>query len=341
VENEVYRITVAGRGAITSLIDKTRGNRQFARTIDGRAINDLGPSAGTLQVENAGPVSVTLVATAAEPLNHTTRITLYRDSTRIDIRNDIHQDFSDTHTWSYAFNLDDPEVWHEEVGAVIRAKLASQGGRYSDRNARYDWLTLNHFADMTGQGAGVTLSNADTAFMRLGRSTVKELDTATPQISPLVGGQVDGPKLGIPRQGGDTHFLQRFALQTHGHYDAASAMRFALEHQNPLVAAPVSGGSAYPEDAFSALSCSNPDVLLWALKPAEEGIAQGLIARVWNLSARPANFTITTWRPLARAERTTHIETNLESVRLRNGALSAVAAPQQFQTYRLLPAGRK
>ncbi|MEK7403567.1 MAG: glycosyl hydrolase-related protein [Acidobacteriota bacterium] len=329
VENDIYRITVADRGAITSLIDKTRGNREFARTIDGRVINDLGPGAGTLKAENAGPVSVTLAATATEPLNHTTRVTLYRGSRRIDIRNDINQNFSETHAWSYAFNLDQPDVRHEEVGAVIRAKLASQGGHYSDRNARYDWLTLNHFADMTGQGAGVTLSNADTAFMRLGRSTVKELDTATPQISPLAGGQVDGPKLGIPRQGGDTHFLQRFALRTHGGYDAASAMRFALEHQNPLVAAPVAGGSAYPEDAFSAITVSNPNVLLWAWKPAEEGIGRGIIARVWNVSDRPARFTLKTWRRVARIWQTTHIETNLKP------AVDTSAARWQFRTYRL------
>ena len=30
-----------------------------------------------------------------------------------------------------------------------RPELA-QGGHYSSRNARYDWLTLNHFADISG-----------------------------------------------------------------------------------------------------------------------------------------------------------------------------------------------
>ena len=54
LENSVYRITVDGRGAITSLIDKTRGNRQFVRTVHGRAINDLGAGAGSLEVESTG-----------------------------------------------------------------------------------------------------------------------------------------------------------------------------------------------------------------------------------------------------------------------------------------------
>ena len=67
IDNGVYSVTVANRGAITSLIDKTRSNREFVRTIGGRAINDLGASAGSISVENAGPVSVTLLATASSP----------------------------------------------------------------------------------------------------------------------------------------------------------------------------------------------------------------------------------------------------------------------------------
>ena len=47
LENPVYPIRVDGRGAITCLIDKTRGHRQFPRTVNGRAINDLGAGAQT------------------------------------------------------------------------------------------------------------------------------------------------------------------------------------------------------------------------------------------------------------------------------------------------------
>ena len=60
IESEFYHITVADRGAITSLIDKQRGGREFARSIGGRALNDLGPGTGVFEVENMGPVSATL-----------------------------------------------------------------------------------------------------------------------------------------------------------------------------------------------------------------------------------------------------------------------------------------
>src|SRR5262249_1421329 len=150
--------------------------------------------------------------------------TFIRNSRRIDIRNDIGQLFGDVKTWSFGFNFDHPDVWHEEVGAVIRAKLLTDGGHYSPRNARYDWLTLNHFADMSDGNVGITLSNADCYYMQLGASTPTTLDTTTPQISALIGGQVDGFGLGIQNQGGDLQFKQRFSLQTHDAYDPATAM---------------------------------------------------------------------------------------------------------------------
>ena len=168
IEDSRYRVTVAAHGAVTSLLDKTRGDREFVHTIGSRTINDLGSGSGSLTTENVGPVSVTLLATSSGPLTHTSRITLIRDVDRIEIRNDINQNFDSLYTWGFSFNLDSPDVWHEEVGAVIRAKLLADGGHYAPRNARYDWLTLNHFADMSGGGVGVTLSNADCYFMPRG-----------------------------------------------------------------------------------------------------------------------------------------------------------------------------
>ena len=334
IENSSYGLTVSDRGAITSLIDKNRGNREFVRVINGRAFNDLGPGSGTLQVENAGPVSVTLTATGNSPLNHTTRITLLRDSERIDIRNDITQNFNSVFTWGFGFEFNSPDVWHEEVGAIIKAKLLNQGGHYSPRNARYDWLTLNHFADISDGGIGVTLSNADCNFMQLGNSTAGSFDTTTPLISVLAGGQVDSASLGILNQGGDTHFLQRFALQTHDNYDQASAMRFSLEHQNPLVTGLVNGGSIFPPNNYTLLSIDNPNLLLWAIKPAEDGIGRGIITRLWNQSGKPENFSLTmTPGPIMMAQNTTHIETPISNMSILAGSMIDTLNKNQIKTF--------
>ena len=341
IENAFYRITINNRGAITSLVDKIRGNREFVRSIGGRAMNDLGGSnTGSVQIENSGPVSVTLKATSSAVIPHTAAITLIRDSDRIDIRNDITQNFGNVLTWAFGFELANPDVWHEEVGAVIRAKLTTAGGQYAPTNNRYDWLTLNHFADIGNGTVGVTLSNSDCYYMRLGNSTTVALDATTPQISVLAGGQVDGTGIGIPNQGGDSHFLQRFALRTHDAHDPVAAMKGALEHQNPLVTSVISGGTGYPETTYSLLAISDPNILLWALKPADDGIKEGIVARVWNLSSQPRSFTLgMPSSSLASAKHITHIETPIAAATVSNGALQDSLATQQMKTYSLQPGG--
>jgi alpha-mannosidase len=341
VENSIYRVTVSGRGAITSWVDKTRGNRELAQANNGYVVNDLGSGTGTIQIEQAGPVSVTLVATASTPVAHTTRVTIVRDSHRVAIENRITQNFGSVQSWRFSFNQPTPEIRHEEVGAVVAAKLASQGGQYAARNARYDWLTLNHFVDLTGSDdIGVTLSNADLYFMQVGNSTPSTLDTSTALVKVLAGGQIDGPNLGIPNQGGDTSFLQRFALQSHDAFDSSAAMAFALEHQNPFVTRVVTGGTFYPATSYSFLTVSDPGTLLWALKPADDGIDQGVVLRLWNLKGTPTT-------PLVRlpsgvvqsASRLSHIETFEESATVQNGALVASLAGKQLRTYAIRPAG--
>jgi len=343
-ENAAVKLVVARDGAIRSLIDKRRGGTELAATLDGLALNDFAANSNEgepLRVENVGPVSVTLRARSDAGLPHTTAITLYRDSDRIDIRNEITTNFADTRYWSFGFNLKDPSIRTEEVGTINLNKLRSQGGDYADTHARYDHITLNHFADLTaGDGTrGITLSNPDLAFAKLGHSTLTSLDTTTPQINVLAGGQIDGPSLGIRGQNDETHFLQRFALRAHADYDQVAAMKFALEHQNPLVAAPIlskKNTCPYDEKSYSLLTISDPNVLLWSVKVAEEGIDHGVIARLWNLADKPATAQLAFTPGVATARRTTHIETDLEPVAIANdGTVPTSYARQQLQTYRL------
>jgi alpha-mannosidase len=174
LENSRVKLTVDADGAIASLIDKSRPDAEFAAVIGGLKLNDFAANStegNAIEVENSGPVSVTLkcVSNAGRP--HTTRITLYRDSDRVEIRNEITENFSDVRRWAFSFNLASPDVHTEEVGAIIRTKTKSHGGDYADTHARYDYLTLNHFADIAdgANGRGVTLANADCAFAQLGQ----------------------------------------------------------------------------------------------------------------------------------------------------------------------------
>ncbi len=313
LENALTKVTLAGRGAITSWIDKTQGNREYVRTIGTKAMNDLGPGSGSVTVEDAGPVSVTLLASSSAVLGHTSRVTLVKDSPQVEIQDDLTQNFNAAQFWSFGFEVAGHTARHEEVGAILKAKLSTNGGDYSTRQARYDFLTLNHFVDLSsGANVGATLSNADAWFYNQGSSSANALDESTPQVNVLAGGAIGGPS--ILNQGGDTHFLQRFALRSHGAYDQAAAMRFALEHQNPLACALVSGTSAnLSASGQGFLTLSDPNVLLWSLKPAEDGpFASGgeLTARLWNLSENPATTTLQLApRAIVGASVASHLET--------------------------------
>jgi alpha-mannosidase len=335
IENEYYRLTVTETGAISSLIDKRAGHRECVQPINNLAVNDLGGASGRLFLENIGAVSATLVAVSTSPVAHTSRITLFRQIDRIDIRNTITQNFDATFGWAFSFQISQPDLWHEEVGALLLAKRVEEGGHYASQNARYDWLTLNHFADMGGAGEGMTLSNADCYFFRCGNSTADQLDTGTPQFTVLAGGRVGGDgRFGIPNQGGDMQFLQRFALRSRPSYDTAAAMRFALEHQNPLVAIRVTGEQAKRSDSqFSLCSLLNPNVIVWALKPADD--IGGTVIRLWNMASTPQHFDLSLQDiPIRNAFRVTHIETILEPVQVtEGGVLSGELGAFQMRTY--------
>lgn len=140
-------MTVTPEGVITSLIDKENGSEEFVSETDGRFVNDFGQGNGTngqTTVLNKGPVSVTIACTSGHPLQHTSYFTLYKKLKRIDITNQISQTFGDNiRTYAFSFDMDNPTLWHEELGAILKAKYVSNGGHYAgpDQPIRHDWQT--------------------------------------------------------------------------------------------------------------------------------------------------------------------------------------------------------
>jgi len=340
-KNAFYRIKLNKSGVISELYDSLANSKQLVRTIDGKYLNDLGTThldeGEPLAIENAGPVSVTLKAVSKHPILHTVRLTLYRDSPRIEIQNTIEENFKDLKTWAFSFNLNNQNTRHEELGAILTAKIENNGGHYAAQNARYDWLTFNHFADLSEANYGVTISNQDCSFFKLGNSTPDSLWENSAQLNALAGGQTDGEKLGISAQFAETNFLYQFALTSHQKsFDATSAMKFSLEHQNPLATGMVAGVKGEPKNAFSLLTVSEPNVLLWSVKPSEEGIENGLITRFWNFNAKPVSPTIQLAKPISKAWQTTHIETNEKQLTPTKGILKASFNQHQLKTYRLI-----
>jgi alpha-mannosidase len=345
VETPFYKIVFMPDGSIKSLIDKANNNTECVRQVENLSMNDMMPDdekkGMEVKVENDGPVSMTLVAQSEFPVKHTSKLTLFRNSRRIELENYITRNFGDNPvTYSFSANVMLPEIWHEEAGAILLAKPRSKGGHYAEKFCRLDWLGMNHFAEVSNEGYGITISNRDASFMQVGNSRPDSLDDASPRINILAGGRIDADRnLGIPNQDGDSYFENYIALNPHnGPFDPTSAMKFSLEHQNPLVAAKITGTSEqYPSEQFSLLSISDPNVLVWALKPAEEGIDKGIVLRVWNTSNDEAKYTIHLASQIVSCKRISHIETDEEEIKPVSGEIKTVAGHNRIHSYRMLP----
>ena len=346
ISNAHYRVKLSPSGVVTGLYD-IKGKRQLIKLIDGKYANDLGTSnlidGKLVLVENSGPVSTTIKAFSNNPISHTVRITLFENSQRIEIEDSIQANFSDVKSWAFSFNLDRPTTRHEELAAILTAKKDTRGGHYASQNSRLDWQTFNHFADMSEKNYGITISNIDCSFFRLGKSTVDSLWDESSQLSALAGGQVDVKwedknALGIKGQNGQKQFLYQFALLPHQTgFDAAKSLKFSLEHQNPLVAGMVTGTvEADEKNSFSLLTLDQPDVFLWSVKPSEDGISRGLIARLWNIKGEQVRPVIRLARPITKAWKTSHIETDQVSIEPNQGALPVYLKPFQMNSYRLI-----
>ncbi|WP_194777664.1 glycosyl hydrolase-related protein [Pararhodonellum marinum] len=348
VSNEFFKVRLSPSGAITEIIDLKANNRQLVNTSNGRFVNGLGvndPNVGSkIEIENEGPVSVTLKAISNDPVKHTVRVTLFADLPMIEIQDSIQENFRDVNTWSFDFDLNKPTTRHEELGAILTVKTEDNGGHYSSQQARYDWQTFNHFATLSEDQYGVTISNIDCSFFSLGESGVYSLDETSSYLQALAGGQVDtkwedGNALGFPNQNGQTDFLYQFALKTHqGDFDPIEEMRFSLEHQNPLFTGKVTGDHLQSnETTYSLLTIDNPDVLLWSVKPAEEGIEKGIMARCWNMNANPLTIKIKLKLPIQQAWQTTHIETDLVELEPSGNTLPVDFNQHQLKTFRIIP----
>ena len=337
LDNGIVKVTLGATGALTSLVDRRDGH-EYVDPATG--VHSLGNGSGSVTLESSGPVSATLRVVAGGTPAHETRVTLTTGSDRVEVEGLVTQNFSSNVAYASRFALSGITMRHEEVGMIAKVARAAAGGDYADSKTRTDWLSFGHFVDLSEATRGITVSNADSPFFQAGNSTVTTLDGTTPLIKACVGMQVDGSSLGIAAQGGDSRFLDRFAFVPHGAWDPAAAMRTSLEHQNPLVAARVTGGTSAPLPAttWSLLALPSPDVLLWALKPAEEGIGRGVIARVWNVAdgARSMALSLPAYG-IGSAERTTHIETDLGAAPLAGGAVQQSLARQQMATFRLTP----
>jgi len=333
IENDLYRVDIGAAGQIASAFDKTAD-----RDLAGTGLNDFGGgTAGSFVAENVGPVSATLRVEIGGWPTRRTRITLFRNVNRIAIDNEILQNSTSNSWYRYHVNMTAPEIHFEEVGAIARPGLVTQGGDFQP-GTRADLMTLNHFVNFTANHYNVTLSNWDAFAMRVGSSTATTFQLPASDISVLALGNPSSSD--IYDQGGDTYFLNRFALVgASGDFSASQSMMTSLAHQNPLRAIALPRNQTGPLSATTAsfLSVSSPNVVVTAFKPAEEG-ERGLVVRLWELDGTPTSFSIdaSAFTP-ASAYEVSLIETDIAPATLQAGSITASIGAHQLKAYRFVP----
>ncbi len=147
-----------------------------------------------------------------------------------------------------------------------------------------------------------------------------------------------GPGAGTSDQGGDSFFLNRFALRgVAGAFDAAEAMRTALAHQNPLHVHPPAAqpGRSVRAPSAGLLTVDADNVVVTAFKPAEDPW-RGYFVRLWELGGAPAVVEIDgSAMGVLKAWRSSLIETDTGVAPTAGGVVQATVDANEIQTFRL------
>ncbi len=104
IDNDFFTIALTNDGVITSLIDKTNGNKELVNSgSTGDYINNISlktsfegnsnTNGSFLVINNAGAVSLSVKITSTAVVNHETLITVFKEIPRIEIDNKITTEF--------------------------------------------------------------------------------------------------------------------------------------------------------------------------------------------------------------------------------------------------------
>jgi alpha-mannosidase len=350
LENEFYRLILASNGSLAGLWDKElerelldtdspyRGN-QFIFKND--AWEDASPQAAEIRELDLGAPGAGLEA-RAEPVGIfsevITRYTLVPGLKRVEIQNRFTKQPGKTasnETVFYAFPFAVPDgKFHLDIPGVV--------ARYpEDFRPETDWsiMPAQSFAAVASGEVCVLVAtreapNFEFSAMRkfFDHPAKPDLSTTTLFAQPLTKQTVNRDD--YDRAGGS--YVFHYAITScSGPFDAARAVRRAAAFQSPLRAVRLTRREGrLPNDA-SLLETGSRQVLLSALKPADDG--PGLIVRLWNPTdaAHTARLTFAGCR-ITTAAATDALERDLgRDYELRDPAALVPGGPKAFVTLRV------
>jgi len=327
LESPAFKVLLDSKtGAVRSIFDKQLGreivdpraahqlNQLVARRVDTGAIQC--PQNAQVRVGQRGPVYASLVAssTLAGCPQVTQEVRVYDKLGRIEVANRVLADSTPLAELYFAFPLqvEKPRFRFEGTNSVIEPF----GDQFPGSNTNY--YAVQHWANVSGGGAGVMLSAVDSHLMEFGglwpcyvsqahhgltppgfgRDFVKPSEISRGHIYAFVRSNNFRTNFPLLRQG---DLLFRYSIATHpGDGQAGAARDFGWAAANPLPAVLRAGGKNQgPLPETMSFCQTQPDNLLVpTLKRAEDG--QGLIVRVLETEGKTSNATLTFPRLLLR-----------------------------------------
>jgi hypothetical protein len=234
----------------------------------------------------------------------------------------------------FPFALPTPEIRHAAQYAIVDPRTQTLSG------SSLDAFAVQHWLDLSADGAGVTLCSFDLPLVDYGginlQRFLRRLEVADGCLAFRAAiGKALPPATGDPFGVGATIEIG-FALRPYaGAFDPLAAGRFGEEQALPLLARPLP--ARYPgewkDTASSFITLRGPSVMLTGLKRAER--ADGYVVRVWESVGRRSVARLSFPRHhLLAAWRLTAAEGDLGRVEIVDGGLRFELGPFEVAGFR-------
>lgn len=309
--NEKLSITIDEKtGSIKSMMDETH-HRELVDTSSAFQLNSFNYVPGvwngrdssrsslpatdiSVRVKEQGPLVMSLLITSKAPgCNWLTReIRLIKDKAVVECINTIDKlptRKKEAIHYGFAFNVPAGNVQMDIPWGVMTPEKDQLPG------ANRNWLAFQHWIDVSNNEYGVTWTALESPVVELGSITgtildgARQVDRWIKKLAPtqtIISWPVNNHwNTNFPpeQQGIIT---ERYCMTVHEKYDAATANRFGLEQNRPLIAVQVKSNPIKK----SLISLDNPNVMISALKRSDDN--QALIVRLRSLSNKTEKIKI-------------------------------------------------
>lgn len=262
-------------------------------------------------------------------------VLLYEDSKRVDIVNTLYKEETlekEGVYFAFPFGVPGGQLTLEIAGGSMRPGLDQLP------DSCHDWHNVQYWLQIAGRDYGVTWSSREVPLVSIGDINSGKwrchLDTDSTCFFAYAMNNYWTTNF-KERQGGD--FTFRFSLTSHGpNWDRARSARFGWAYCTDLLATvlPARQVGPLPAGAASFLSVDSPNVIVTALKQAEDG--DGLILRLLDSGGMPtvARITMPTI-DVREVWRCSMVERNQERLPLDGGDIAVAMGANAIETLRI------